>query len=397
MDNLNKKVFGTLFFSLLATITGVGIVVPLLPVYAHDLGAKGLYIGLIFGAFSISRTALLPYFGRRSDIIGRKPYIVVGLFLYALISFAFIMSQNVNTLIALRFIQGAASAMIMPVVQAYIGDITPKSKEGFYMGLFNISTFMGLSIGPLIGGAIKDQFGLNSAFGCMGIMAAVGFVLCLALLPPTRSERVEHRTSAPPKWSILFKDNAVMAISFYRLCYMCCVGMIWGFLPVFADAEFSLDASQIGFLVMLGVFISGAMQTPMGFVADKVNKITMMLIGGLIIVVSLLFYGWAAGFWDLVTANILFGIGGGVSMAPLMALAVQIGNRNHSMGSVMSLVTMAHSLGMMGGSLLAGVMMDLVDLRQVFMFGSLIMAAGILIFSRYALSASSPHSAAIPN
>ena len=47
--SIDKKIFGTLFFSIFVTVTGVGIVVPLLPVYAHDLGAGGLAIGFIFG------------------------------------------------------------------------------------------------------------------------------------------------------------------------------------------------------------------------------------------------------------------------------------------------------------------------------------------------------------
>src|SRR5210317_359921 len=142
MNKLNKKIFGTLFFSIFAAVTGVGIVVPLLPVYAHDLGASGLYIGLIFGAFSLSRTFFLPYFGRRSDKKGRKPFIVAGLFSYAVISLAFILSSGVKSLIVIRFVQGITSAMIMPVVQAYVGDITPKVKEGWIMGLFNMSLFI---------------------------------------------------------------------------------------------------------------------------------------------------------------------------------------------------------------------------------------------------------------
>ena len=89
MDKLNKKIFGTLFFSIFASVTGVGVVVPLLPIYAHDLGASGLYIGLIFGAFSLSRTFFLPWFGRLSDVKGRKPFIVPGFLAYALISIAY--------------------------------------------------------------------------------------------------------------------------------------------------------------------------------------------------------------------------------------------------------------------------------------------------------------------
>ena len=115
---LDKKIFGTLFFSIFAAVTGVGIVVPLLPVYAHGLGASGLYIGLIFGSFSLSRTFFLPYFGRKSDQSGRKHLIVTGLGGYTLISIAFIFSNNVETLIAIRFLQGIASSMMMPVIQA---------------------------------------------------------------------------------------------------------------------------------------------------------------------------------------------------------------------------------------------------------------------------------------
>ncbi|MEJ2731873.1 MAG: hypothetical protein P8185_25750 [Deltaproteobacteria bacterium] len=43
MNPGDKKIFATLFFSIFATVTGVGIVVPLLPVYAHDLGASGFF------------------------------------------------------------------------------------------------------------------------------------------------------------------------------------------------------------------------------------------------------------------------------------------------------------------------------------------------------------------
>ena len=128
----------------------MGIVVPLLPVYARDLGASGLYIGMIFGVFSLSRTFLLPYFGRLSDRKGRKPFIVAGLFAYALVSVAFIFSDRVDLLIGVRFFQGMASAMIMPVIQAYVGDISSPGREGFIMGLFNMSMFLGLSLGPVV-------------------------------------------------------------------------------------------------------------------------------------------------------------------------------------------------------------------------------------------------------
>jgi MFS family permease len=380
MHKLDKKIFSTLFFSIFGTVTGVGIVVPLLPVYAHNLGASGLYIGLIFGAFSLSRTFLLPYFGRQSDKKGRKPFIVVGLLAYTLVSLAFIFGNHVKALIVIRFLQGMASAMIMPAVQAYIGDITPDGCEGFTMGLFNMSMFLGLSIGPMLGGVIHDRFGLDISFACMGFLALIGFLLSLLLLPPTRTEQVVSKGTEPLPWKLLIQDRDMAGLFLFRFAYAACIGVIWGFLPVFADTEFSLSSSSIGVLVMLGIFTSGLMHVPMGLLADKINRKMMVVIGGLLISYAVFSFEWTHSFNDLLVACLLFGLGGGVAMPALMALAVLQGNSTDAMGSVMGILAMAHSLGMLVGSLTGGLMMDIIQLRFAFPSGAAIMALCVILF-----------------
>jgi MFS family permease len=380
MDKRSRRVFGVLFLSIFAAIMGVGIVVPLLPVYARSMGASGFYIGMIFGAFSLSRTFLLPFFGRLSDRRGRKPFIVCGLFCYALISLAFMGAGSVETLILVRFFQGIASAMIMPVSQAYVGDITPVGSEGLSMGLFNMSVFWGLSVGPLAGGLISDRFSLDAAFGCMGLLALVGCLASLLFLPSTRSELVVSRSQAAISWKLLLRDREIAALFCLRFAYTACIGIIWGFLPVFADSAFALTSSAIGVLVMLGVFISGLIHVPMGYLADRLNRPAMILVGSLTVSAAILGFTWTRGFWSLFAVNVLFGIGGGVAMPALMALAVIKGNRTAAMGSVMGLLTMAHSLGMLAGALLAGMMMDLFELRHAFILGCGVMLCGSLLF-----------------
>lgn len=379
-NKLDKKIFGTLFFSLLATITGVGIVVPLLPVYARHSGANGVYIGLIFGAFSLSRTFLLPVFGRLSDRKGRKPFILAGLLSYALVSVAFILFTQVSHLIVIRFFQGIASAMIMPVIQAYVGDMTPKGREGFVMGIFNMSLFFGLSLGPVAGGVINDHFSLQAAYMCMGLLALVGFGLCLVLLPPTHAEVALRKGRPPVQWRAIIGDRVMAGLFAFRFAHTACIGIIWGFLPVLADTTFGLNSSQIGILVMLGVLVSGVIQVPMGYLADHASRKAMVIVGGLLASGAIVSYRWAADYPALLFASVAFGLSGGLAMPAMMAVAVLKGNQTESMGSVMSVLTVGHSLGMLAGALLAGLMMDWFDLQVAFTLGAGIMLAGTAVF-----------------
>ncbi len=376
----HKKIFLTLFFTIFSTVTGVGIVVPILPVYANDLGASGIYIGLIFGSFSLSRSILLPYFGSLSDRKGRKPFILMGLAGYGLVSIAFILTSTISSLIIIRFVQGIASAMIMPVVQAYVGEITPKGREGYSMSLFNMSMFSSLSLGPIMGGVIYDIWSLDAAFGCMGILSVVGMILCLLFLPPIDQEFINHRDRQPIPWHMIVKDFQIFGLFSYRFAYTACIGIIWCFLPIFAQSRLALSGSSTGILVMLGVFISGILQIPMGYLADHMNKRILVVTGGLICAVSMYMIYISNSYLHLLWAVSVFGMGGGVSMPAIMALTVIQGSEKNAMASVMSIITVAHSLGMMAGSMGGGLAMDYFDLQFVFPCGALLMLMSSLVF-----------------
>jgi DHA1 family multidrug resistance protein-like MFS transporter len=131
------------------------------------------------------------------------------------------------------------------------------------------------------------------------------------------------------------------------------------------------------------VLVSGALHVPMGLLADKINKKWMVVSGGVIVACAVFSFVWVQSFWGLVWASIIFGIGGGIAVPALMAIAVFKGSETDSMGSVMAILTLAHSLGMFSGSFIGGLMMDLFQLRVAFPLGAtiLIITTAVFLFS----------------
>jgi MFS family permease len=372
----------TLFMAVFSTAMGAGLVAPLLPIYAHELGAGAFHIGLIFGAFSISRTLFVPYFGRLSDRKGKKPLLVWGLFLYFFVSLIYAATRSVPTLILIRLGQGFASAMILPVAQAYVGLITPRHKEGRTMGLFNIALYGGLSLGPFLGGVVKDWFSIQVSFLSMGAVTLVGCLLCL-LLPPVQAEPKGKKASESGGFVAYAKvllDPQVFSLFTLVTSFMTCIGIIWSFLPLLAGTKLALSSSAIGVIVMANVLVACIFQTPMGYLADRINKKGMTATGGILAIAAILYMDRAGSFTGLFLANAVLGLAGGICFPTIMALGVIEGRRIGQMGSMMGLMAMAHSLGMLTGPLLGGAVIDLYSFAAIFYLGAVILAMGLLFF-----------------
>jgi MFS family permease len=380
VDTANRRILGTLYFSVFTTVIGVGIVVPLLPVYAHELGAGGLQIALIFGAYAVSRAIFLPVFGHLSDRKGRKTFLTVGLLAYALVSLALAYLDSIAALVVIRLLHGIASAMLIPIFQAYAADLAPAGREGRVMGLYGTVVLLGMSLGPFAGGLIHDHWGLRATFWIMGILALMGFVACAWLLPPASAEFQQRQLAAPSGWRHLLRDPKLTSLFVFRFAYVVCVGIIWAFVPLYAAFKLSLSSASIGLIITLGIASAGLLNTPMGILADRVNRTLLVGTGGVVAAAGILAFQMADSRATFIIASVLFGAGGGICMPALMALAAEKGNRSDAMASVMALMTVAHSFGMLAGALLGGFLMDLFSLRWVFSAGAIAMVLGILFF-----------------
>ncbi len=140
---MNKKIFITLFIATIITMAGLGIIDPILPLYAKSMKATGVQLGIIFAGFALSRSIFAPIVGQYSDRHGRKNFMIAGLILFTVVSVCFVYAGSPLALTLIRLVQGFAVVLVTPVAQAYIGDLTPVGKEGKYMNLFFMSFFRG--------------------------------------------------------------------------------------------------------------------------------------------------------------------------------------------------------------------------------------------------------------
>jgi len=372
-----KKVFPILALSIFSSMLGVGIVAPLLPLYAENMGATGVWIGIIFAGFSISRTIFMPIAGWLSDRWGRKLFLVIGLLSFAITSLGYIWADNVSQLTLVRLINGATAGMILPIAQAYIGDISPEGEEGKWMGYFNATFFTGFGFGPLIGGTLTDHFGMNMAFFTMGGLNLLAFLVVTLFLPDARQRKMT--TSLRPSFREMSASNMMRGLFSFRLAFSLGRGSFAAFLPIFAGIYLGLSPTLIGVLLAVNILLMSLLQIYSGRIADRLNRRVMVVIGGLINLAFLALIPSGSNFWQLLGICAIGSLGGAISMPAASALVVEEGKR-FGMGSTMAMFGMAFSMGMAVGPLLGGVLVDSVSVYSVFYFGASMLLLGTGLF-----------------
>jgi len=367
-----KRVFPILALAIFSSMLGAGIVVPLLPLYAKSMGATGLSLGFIFAGFSISRTIFTPVFGRLSDRKGRRFILVIGLFAYALISFTYVLADNVYQLVLIRLVHGVTGAMILPIAQAYIGDLSPEGEEGRWMGYSNSAFFSGFGFGPLMGGVLATQWGMDLAFITMGALNLLAFAIAVIMLP--RSD-VKKRAATPPlSFLDMRRSGTMVGLCSFRLTISLGRSSFFTFLPVFAAMSLGLPTNLIGLLIAVHVLLVSILGVLGGRIADIFNRRAMVVIGCFVIFTYLFLVPQSPGFWSLLALCILGSIGSAVSTPAALAMTVEEG-RKYGMGSAIAAITMALSIGMALGPILSGAIVDLINIKAAFYFN-----AGLALF-----------------
>lgn len=152
LDNPYSRPVVALSLAIANMTFGFGIFFPYLPLFAEALGANlGLQIALLTTGFMAARTLTALPFGSISDQIGRKNSIVIGLFIYGVITILFYFSQDWTHVLLLRTIQGITAGLIWPSSRAMIYDLVGPGARGRAISVLNISAGAGMAFGPIFG------------------------------------------------------------------------------------------------------------------------------------------------------------------------------------------------------------------------------------------------------
>jgi MFS family permease len=130
-----KRALPILFAVMFLVMVGFGIIIPVLPFYAEDIGANPTQLGFLMGVYSLMQLLFAPMWGRISDRVGRKPVIMIGILGLSLSFFLMGVSSSLWMLFVARIIGGILSSANMPTVMAYVADITSPEERGKGMAL----------------------------------------------------------------------------------------------------------------------------------------------------------------------------------------------------------------------------------------------------------------------
>lgn len=167
---------------------GYGAFLGFLPPYAKGIGFNDAQIGLVLGAQLGTTMVAKPLGGRLSDRIGRKPMILLGLFLCALTLPLVPLTRPFSILLGLSALFGLGVALVTPSTTALVADLVKAGRMGSAMGVFGTIWDTGEASGPIVAGFLIASLGYFSAFVAIACLMALAAILFAVSVRDPRSD-----------------------------------------------------------------------------------------------------------------------------------------------------------------------------------------------------------------
>ena len=289
----------------------------------------------------------------------------------------YLSASSSGHLIAVRALHGASAGMVIPIAQAYVGDLSPAGKEGSFMGTFTVSIFTAFGIGPLLGGPLADRFGMSAPFYVMGALSAVAFFLVVSFLPEMGLHKERWHKRAPVK--DVLSHEVIVALLVFRSSIAFGRGVVVPFLPFVAES-LGASISTIGLLLATHILLAGFLQIPFGKLADRVSKPLLMTLGMIGSAAAILAIPYCRTVTHLFVLQVATGTVSALGFPAAIGTAAMAGRRFNGMGTVMSVFNSGMSIGLILGPLGGGFFEGIFGLDFIFKGGSLVVVLGLVVF-----------------
>jgi predicted MFS family arabinose efflux permease len=322
--------------------TSIRMMYPFLNDYAQGLGITLAAMGGLM-MLRTSLVALAPFFGHRADRIGAKPLLMVGFAMQGLGLLGFGFASGLWMAAAAILVLGVSDALTYPLMQAYISDNAPASKQGRALITVEYSwAITGIVIMPIIGWLIGG-FGWQTPFRLLSIFSGLAILILAFLLPPSHPKPHSERKSFTSQLGDILRDRrALGAVLVSATIFIAAETyfITWG---AHLARDFHLTperigqvASGLGVMELLGSVIAS-------LIIDRIGKRRGVMAGVIFFLFALVsLIGLSASLWAtlvgmaLISVAIEYSI---VSTIPLMAV-----QRPANRATVLALGAMAGAL-----------------------------------------------------
>jgi MFS family permease len=379
-----------LFITLFNSILGLSVLFPILAPLGRELGLSEIQVGMLSTSYAVMQFVASPFWGRRSERIGRKPVLLFGILGFSVSFFAFAISAELGrrgvlghsalftALLACRILGGTFSSATLPTAQAYIADTTDREQRTSGMALVGAAFGLGVVFGPGIGAALSGLSLLAPVYfsASFAIVNAI-FVWLKLPEPPRRAERPKHIPLQP------------LARKLWPLLVMAGVVSLSSVAMEQTVAFYYQDRLELGphetartvgialvFYGVVAVLVQGVLVRRRAWSPARLLRmgLPIALVGfvGLIL---------AHEFFGLTLALALQGFGQGLAL-PGISAALSLGVSDDEQGAAAGLSSSAHALGRMLGPILGT---SLYEVRPEYPYAfsaSLLVIASLALFSR---------------
>jgi len=360
------------------SMTGYGIVLPVLPYFADDLGLSSFQMSSLIAGWAFTQFLVLPFWGKIIDKYGRKPVLIFGLVGFGIGFIMMILAQNYWQLLGIRIVGAVLSSGTLPAVLAIVADMHDNQTRGAAMSKMTAANGVGFLLGPVIGSAFVS-FGITMPFIVAGVLSLITIpFVALFIKEPTEKKQGQLQIPIAKSFVYSLKEGYFM-LFLITLGIAIAISSILGILGYFMIAQFDSSATVTGWAfttqsaaaVIVQLFL-------MSFLYKHLTEESITKYGIVISALGFLFLVFPAHISFVFIGVFIIGIGQALIRPTLLTLLSK--KEDLGRGMVMSLHGAYDSLGRSVGPLLVGWLFMVNEIAPFIMSCSLCL---LLIFFIY--------------